>query len=87
MSDWGEQAAYGDEHVVQRGERRTVVRPLHVVKTLAVEPYVPVRQIVVHELDEALTELDEAGWFPHDALPADLGRYVRPILKRVRVRA
>jgi 8-oxo-dGTP diphosphatase len=39
------------------------------------------------ELDLNLTELGEAGWFPHDALPADLGRYVRPILKRVRVRA
>jgi 8-oxo-dGTP pyrophosphatase MutT (NUDIX family) len=29
-------------------------------------------------------ELAEAGWFPREALPADLGRYVRPIMERVR---
>jgi len=34
-------------------------------------------------LELNLTELAEAGWFAPDALPADLGRYVRPILKRV----
>jgi 8-oxo-dGTP pyrophosphatase MutT (NUDIX family) len=31
-----------------------------------------------------LTELAEAAWFPRDGLPSDLGRYVRPILTRVR---
>lgn len=31
-----------------------------------------------------LTELSEAGWFPREALPSDLGRYVRPIVARVR---
>ena len=31
-----------------------------------------------------LVELAEAGWFPRGALPADLGRYVRPIMERVR---
>jgi ADP-ribose pyrophosphatase YjhB (NUDIX family) len=36
------------------------------------------------ELDLNLTELAEAAWFPRDALPTDLARYVRPILKRVR---
>jgi 8-oxo-dGTP pyrophosphatase MutT (NUDIX family) len=36
------------------------------------------------ELHLNLTELAEASWFPRDALPADLGRYVRPILTRVR---
>jgi 8-oxo-dGTP diphosphatase len=30
------------------------------------------------ELD--LVELAEAGWFPRDALPSDVGRYVRPIM-------
>jgi 8-oxo-dGTP pyrophosphatase MutT (NUDIX family) len=30
-----------------------------------------------------LTELAEAAWFPRDALPADLARFVRPILRRV----
>jgi hypothetical protein len=33
------------------------------------------------ELD--LSELAEAGWFPRDALPADRGRYVRPIVARI----
>ena len=33
-------------------------------------------------LDIDLTELAEAGWFPRDALPADLGRFVRKILAR-----
>ena|SRR6185437_10084393 len=36
------------------------------------------------ELNLNLTELAEAGWFPRDALPTDLGRYVRPIVKRLR---
>jgi 8-oxo-dGTP pyrophosphatase MutT (NUDIX family) len=36
------------------------------------------------ELQLNLTELAEASWFPRDALPADLGRFVRPILTRVR---
>ncbi|MBV9943072.1 MAG: NUDIX domain-containing protein [Solirubrobacterales bacterium] len=40
---------------------------------------VPDRQI---DLD--LTELAEARWFPLQTLPPDLGRYVRPILARVR---
>jgi NADH pyrophosphatase NudC (nudix superfamily) len=35
------------------------------------------------ELDLNLTELADAAWFPRDALPADLGRFVRPILTRV----
>ncbi|HSC03420.1 MAG TPA: NUDIX domain-containing protein [Solirubrobacteraceae bacterium] len=35
------------------------------------------------ELDLNLTELAEAAWFPRDALPTDLSRYVRTILKRV----
>jgi 8-oxo-dGTP pyrophosphatase MutT (NUDIX family) len=35
------------------------------------------------ELDLNLTELAEAAWFPRDALPADLARYVRLILTRV----
>jgi 8-oxo-dGTP pyrophosphatase MutT (NUDIX family) len=38
------------------------------------------------ELDLNLTELAEAGWFSPHALPADLARYVRPILKRVSLR-
>jgi ADP-ribose pyrophosphatase YjhB (NUDIX family) len=36
------------------------------------------------ELDLNLAELAEAGWFARDALPADLGRYVRQIMTRVR---
>jgi 8-oxo-dGTP pyrophosphatase MutT (NUDIX family) len=35
------------------------------------------------ELDLNLTELAAADWFAPDALPADLARYVRPILNRV----
>lgn len=35
------------------------------------------------QLDLNLTELAEADWFPRDALPADLSRYVRTIVKRV----
>jgi 8-oxo-dGTP pyrophosphatase MutT (NUDIX family) len=35
-------------------------------------------------LDLDLTELAEADWFAPDALPTDLGRYVRPILARLR---
>jgi 8-oxo-dGTP pyrophosphatase MutT (NUDIX family) len=38
-------------------------------------------------LDLNLTELAEADWFPRDALPADLARYVRAILVRVTGRA
>ena len=34
-------------------------------------------------LDLNLTELDEAAWFPRDALPADLSRHVRTIVGRV----
>lgn len=34
------------------------------------------------ELDPV--ELAEAGWFPREALPSDLGRFVRPIVARVR---
>jgi 8-oxo-dGTP pyrophosphatase MutT (NUDIX family) len=39
------------------------------------------------ELELNLTELAEAGWFAPDALPADLARFVRPILNRVTTRA
>jgi 8-oxo-dGTP pyrophosphatase MutT (NUDIX family) len=35
-------------------------------------------------VDPNLTELAEAAWFPRDALPTDLARFVRPILIRVR---
>jgi 8-oxo-dGTP pyrophosphatase MutT (NUDIX family) len=35
-------------------------------------------------LDIELTELAEAVWFPLDALPPDVSRYVRPIMARVR---
>ena len=35
------------------------------------------------ELELNLTELAEAAWFPRDALPTDLSRYVRTIVKRV----
>jgi 8-oxo-dGTP pyrophosphatase MutT (NUDIX family) len=35
------------------------------------------------ELDLNLTELAEAAWFPQDALPADLARYVPLILTRI----
>ena len=34
------------------------------------------------ELDPV--ELAEAGWFPREALPSDLGRFVRPIVARLR---
>jgi ADP-ribose pyrophosphatase YjhB (NUDIX family) len=42
-------------------------------------------QARVHDrkLDLNLTELAEAAWFPRDALPNDLSRYVRTIVKRV----
>ncbi len=43
-------------------------------------------RIADRELDLNLTELSEAAWFSPHALPADLARYVRPILKRVSVR-
>lgn len=36
------------------------------------------------ELELDLVELAEAGWFPREALPTDLGRFVRPIMARVR---
>lgn len=35
------------------------------------------------KLNLNLTELAEAQWFPRDALPQDLGRYVRQIVNRV----
>jgi ADP-ribose pyrophosphatase YjhB (NUDIX family) len=35
------------------------------------------------KLDLNLTELTEAAWFPRDALPNDLSRYVRTIVRRV----
>ncbi|MBV8952547.1 MAG: hypothetical protein JO179_00325, partial [Solirubrobacterales bacterium] len=43
-------------------------------------------QAYVHDrqIDLDLTELAEARWFPLQTLPPDLGRYVRPILARVR---
>jgi 8-oxo-dGTP pyrophosphatase MutT (NUDIX family) len=34
-------------------------------------------------VDLNLTELSEGAWFPRDALPADVARFVRPILIRV----
>lgn len=34
-------------------------------------------------LDLQLSELSEAAWFPRDELPADAGRYVRPIVARI----
>ena len=40
-------------------------------------------QVEDSELELNLTELAEASWFPRDALPTDLARYVRPILSRV----
>jgi 8-oxo-dGTP pyrophosphatase MutT (NUDIX family) len=33
------------------------------------------------ELDQV--EIDDAEWFPRDGLPANLGRFVRPILSRL----
>ena len=41
-------------------------------------------QVPDRRLDLDLTELAEAGWFAADALPPDVGRYVRPILTRFR---
>jgi 8-oxo-dGTP pyrophosphatase MutT (NUDIX family) len=41
-------------------------------------------RVADRRLDLNLTELAEAEWFPRDALPADLARYVLPILSRVR---
>ncbi|MBV9802425.1 MAG: NUDIX domain-containing protein [Solirubrobacterales bacterium] len=35
-------------------------------------------------IDMNLAELSEADWFPRDALPSDLGRFVRQIVARVR---
>jgi hypothetical protein len=35
-------------------------------------------------IDLDLVELDEAQWFAPDGLPAPVGRYVRPILSRVK---
>jgi ADP-ribose pyrophosphatase YjhB (NUDIX family) len=40
-------------------------------------------QVGDRELDLDLTELAEAGWYPRDALPPDLARFVRPILARL----
>jgi 8-oxo-dGTP pyrophosphatase MutT (NUDIX family) len=40
-------------------------------------------RVADRRLDLNLAELAEAAWFPRDALPADLGRYVRRIMKRV----
>jgi len=40
-------------------------------------------RVVDRELDLNLTELATAQWFPRDSLPAELARYVRPILTRV----
>ncbi|HUA47818.1 MAG TPA: NUDIX domain-containing protein [Solirubrobacteraceae bacterium] len=34
-------------------------------------------------IERDLVEIAEAEWFPRDALPDDLGRYVRPILSRL----
>jgi 8-oxo-dGTP pyrophosphatase MutT (NUDIX family) len=41
-------------------------------------------QLPDRRLNIDLTELAEADWFPQDALPRDLGRYVAPIMARVR---
>ena len=41
-------------------------------------------EIPDRHIDLDLSELAEATWFPLDSLPPDLGRYVRPILARVR---
>jgi 8-oxo-dGTP pyrophosphatase MutT (NUDIX family) len=41
-------------------------------------------RVADRNLDLNLTELSEAGWFARDALPAELSRYVVPILSRVR---
>jgi 8-oxo-dGTP pyrophosphatase MutT (NUDIX family) len=35
-------------------------------------------------IDLDLTELAEANWFRRDSLPQDVGRFVRPIMSRVR---
>ena len=35
-------------------------------------------------IDVDLVELDEAQWFAPDGLPTAVGRYVRPILSRVK---
>jgi ADP-ribose pyrophosphatase YjhB (NUDIX family) len=41
-------------------------------------------QLPDRQLDIDLTELAEAVWFPQDTLPPDVGRYVRPIMARLR---
>jgi 8-oxo-dGTP pyrophosphatase MutT (NUDIX family) len=41
-------------------------------------------RVADRELDPNLGELAELGWFGRDALPADLARYVLPILSRLR---
>jgi 8-oxo-dGTP pyrophosphatase MutT (NUDIX family) len=41
-------------------------------------------RVADREVDLDLTELATAEWFPRDALPSELARYVRPILSRVR---
>ena len=41
-----------DEHLVQRRERRAVVVAVDVVEAAAAQPHVPVRDVVVDELDD-----------------------------------
>src|ERR1700733_12035823 len=41
-------------------------------------------QLGDRRIDLDLVELDEARWFAPDRLPSDVGRYVRPILSRLR---
>jgi 8-oxo-dGTP pyrophosphatase MutT (NUDIX family) len=41
-------------------------------------------QLDDRQVDLDLTELAEAAWFPRDQLPANLGRYVRQIVARVK---
>ena len=41
-------------------------------------------QLPDRQLDIDLTKLAEAVWFAQDALPRDVGRFVRPIMTRVR---
>ncbi|HYB25666.1 MAG TPA: NUDIX domain-containing protein [Solirubrobacteraceae bacterium] len=40
-------------------------------------------QLGDRRIERDLVEIAEAEWFPRDALPDDLGRYVRPILARL----
>jgi 8-oxo-dGTP pyrophosphatase MutT (NUDIX family) len=41
-------------------------------------------RVADRDIELNLAELSEAGWFPRDALPSDLGRFVRQIVARVR---